>query len=262
MRKFIYVIVAPLVTIILLILKFPNIETKLKTIDANAVIYIQVFLIAATAFTYYVTMYSPYAKYEELAKKRWFLIQVYAERFQQQYREYQLNFNIMVPKTRYFYCIEPKDKNPAAGAAGSSSTGGQNSKQEKKFTFRGKIFKVVWNSGQGVNRKLKITTNQGACGKAFSEGRIFSADYAAQQKPVSNFNEEQERLVSDLKFVISVPLVSYDEKIEYVNNKVQGVLNVESTVPGSESLINDPAKNVAFYNQIFEFQKICAKLLK
>lgn len=56
-------------------------------------------------------MYSPYSKYEELAKKRWSTINDAAISFQQKYSNEVLNFNIMIPQRRFFYRIEPNINN-------------------------------------------------------------------------------------------------------------------------------------------------------
>ena len=120
---------------------------------------------------------------------------------------------------------------------------------------------MVWSDGQGVNRRLRITTNQGACGKAFSEGKFNGADLTSGNVSRFNFNEEQIRMTSDLKFVLSVPLISGEETVDYVNHGVKGVLNVESSTQGSEILVKDPTKSVIFFKDIYELSKICSKLL-
>jgi hypothetical protein len=153
----------------------------------------------------------------------------------------QFNVNIMLTKTVLLRSIEPKKDN--SGKA--------------KLSFMIKVFNVIWSHPDGVHEKLTISINQGVCGAAYLDGtatsytQIKGASFEGQGNQESfNFTAKQKEITKGLTMVACCPLVIVNRgKKSQVRTKI-GVLNVESKSPGAGALIEDPAKQKSFYQQI------------
>ncbi len=120
---------------------------------------------------------------------------------------------------------------------------------------------VKWN--YGVNQQLKITTNQGVCGKAFnSADKVYGAEFVSNPKPTTfKFNKKQMELTSHLVIVASFRIIEETNTPERKSNKVVGILNAESDTASSQVLITDPARQKEFYEEIVAFSVVCNKLV-
>lgn len=282
MKKFLTIFITPIAMLFLTIVKLPSIEpylyersnysqntefsrlnSEVETVrvvsqEKNAkgiylfgwsisyVLMIQAFIIGATVFTYYATMYSPYTRYEELAKKRWLMLDYYADIMLSTYSDYNISFNILIPKRRYLFMIEPKRSDTS----------------KRKLTLTGKVFDVVWSRGEGVNKKLKLTTKQGVSGAVYEEGkRMISKNFMVSESEHSNFTDYQIDICNDLKMLTSCPIIVNLAKVYKRKTYVLGVLNVEGSSENSVKLIKDPVLREKFHNDVYNLSKICATLL-
>jgi hypothetical protein len=242
--KFIVYVLSPLIALLLIIVKIPDFEKWIKEQNEYMPYIISGILVIGTLFNYYLTVFSPYKILEKLGKKKW---QILAERMAMLNADYggkySFNCNIMIPKTRCCYRLEPSTKDG----------------NKLKFTMVGKIFKVIWASdGSGVHPKLKITVNQGACGDAYTngaattpqniKGAILTPDRLKEYE--FKFNEQQKKLTKDLIIVVSCPLIIKEKGMKDETLKRIGVLNIESKVPASEILLTDTEQQKEFYVKI------------
>lgn len=279
MKKIVTIFVTPVVMLLLIILKFPSVEQFLKEDSTSSqssqvsqtnntnqsssipnnkevkifgkgisyLFMVQAFLVLATLFTYYVTMYSPYNKYEALAKKRWYTIDDAAKKLEQKYPGHVINFNIMIPRRKFFYFIEPDKTDP----------------NKKKFTFTGKVFEVIWSRGECVNRKFRMTINQGMAGRVYGDGRrVVGVDLTANQGAYGNFNAQQIEMLKDVKMLTCSPIYLRKGHLNKQKIKFFGVLNVEGTSDGSETIVKTATIYNSFSQEVFTLSELCATLLE
>lgn len=249
MLRFFTLYITPLIAVvILLLLPIPAVESFLKTKDQDGPAYVAGVLVFGTILNHVITVLSPLKKYEKIAKNKWVILDFIAERFVAKYRDmnFDIRLNIMVAEPAYFHFIEPKKKN--------------NSK--RKFTFAGKVFKVIWCYGnQKADRKLVITTNQGVCGKAYTHGKGVIGATSPWNTDNYNLNTEQLNLTQHLIMVASCPIFGNENYLNQQNNKIIAVLNLESDAVGSEVLIKDPHRYNEFVKDILTLTDIFNKLL-
>jgi hypothetical protein len=248
-RKFATLWLTPLVAVLLLLLKVPGIEKFVKDLNPNAIWYAAGFLVASTLFTHYVTVFSPFKKYERWAKNRWSILDIISKPLVDKYANqgYELRINIMIAKRRLLFFLHPL---PFKG------------KEYRKPTFWGRIFRVIWNYGNaGVHKKLKISTKQGVCGKSFTSADTVRGAEFVTGSVKFNFNKEQKKLTENLKFVASFHVFQDGNTAEQKSNEVVGVLNFESESEGSETLITDPTKRKQLYADIVTLANVCSKFL-
>lgn len=207
-------------------------------------------LVIGTMINHLITVYSPYKKYERWAKNRWFFLERESKVLVDKYKTQgiDLRFNIMTPKISLLNWIEPfKIK-------------GREFRKPRLFS---KVFAVIWSSGNyGVNKQLRITTNQGVCGRAFnSADLVYGTHFLDNHKPTFKFNKEQMELTGRLVIVASFRIMEEANTPESKSNKVIGVLNAESDTRGSEILITDPIKQKELYEELVAFSLVCNKLV-
>jgi hypothetical protein len=253
MRKFFTVYIPPLIGVILILIKLPNIETWLKEKSTHSDFYIGVLLIGTTILTHFITVISPFKKYEKLEKNKWILIDnITSDRFlgQRLFPGYHLVANIMVPKRVFFSKLEP-------------------CKAEKTFdkikcfkkSFFKKLLKPIWLSPEhSMNKKFKLTTNQGVSGRAFSEGVAALVNIPVSIKEL-NLNEKQMTSISGNGFVISYPIFAFDEKYNRLGTKIIGVVTLSCNQIGSELLIDNLANRQTLTRTVVEFSKVCSLIL-
>lgn len=252
-KKFTVIIVTPLVAIILISLKFPKVENEInKMLGEGAIVIIQVFLIFATLLTYYVTVYAPYLKYEELSKARWLIIDTYANQLTKHYMaekegSLKLSCHILTPKWRFLSKIEPSKKNP----------------DEPCWKFGCRVFDCIWSQGEGVNKEFKFTVNQGLSGKVYRQAkRIMGEEFTDRSKHKEfHFTDKQLQQTGGLVILVSCPIVRKSPTINKVKEKIVGVLNVESHSQGAETLILNKERQGNLYMEIENLSGLCSKLL-
>jgi hypothetical protein len=204
---------SPLIAIILVILQIPAWEESIRSHIPRFADSIGWFLVVGTIYTYYVSIWSPYNDWLKMREQTWDKLNEVAEKLKERYADHDFSMNIMIPRLRFCYFIEPHKRFPG----------------KKKFSPYGYVFQVVWNYGtHHVKRNLKFTTNQGACGNAYVEEQITTVDFTRNSKPDFNFTHSQTDSTSQLKMLVSCPIVfkkngAYEQKLS-----VLGVLNVES----------------------------------
>ena len=248
--KFLALYFAPLVGIILILLRIEKVE---KYLLANGIApwVIGVLLAAGIILNHFITVFSPFKKYEKLEKNKWILFNELALRLKKDYKKgkngFDLRVNIMIPKRRFFFRIEP-------------STG---STDKKRLTWWGKVFKIVWDSEQAYTSKsLKITTNQGVCGMAYREGKLFAKDLTKDKIPEYNFTASQYKLTEDLVFVISCPIFQEDSHYSgKLTNKVIGVLNIESSTKNANQIFEANVKFDELWRETINLSIVCSKIL-
>lgn len=250
LKKIITLWVTPLIAAVLVVLKAKPVDDKLKELWGDyGPLYAGIAIVGLTILSQFITVVSPFKKYEKWAKNKWYILKLEGDKLIKKYKDQEqvsLSLNIMVPRFRMFYFINPWKSN----------------QKKYRFSFCGWVFKDIWNLGSSrVNKQLKITTKQGVCGRAFKNGNIYGAEFVTKTLPIFNFNEKQIRLTKDLKIVISCPITVVEDTAELQSGKIVGVLNAESDSFGSEQLILDPVKRAILYNELVALSTICSKLM-
>ncbi len=247
-RSFIVYILSPLIAITVAVLKSPLItEADLKS-NPKAYFVSGLFLIIATAYTYYVTIWSPYNQWKRLKTQNWGNLATEAKQIIDYYvtEGFVLSMNIMIPKRRFFYFIEPSKKNPV----------------KTKFSLTGKVLHAIWSGGaHHVKRGLKFTVNQGACGIAYTTETITAINFPELPTDTSfNLTESQTKATKDIVMLVCFPIVvriddEYGQEID-----IWGVLSIESKTLGSEILLKDPTKQLILYDLAQKFMNYYIKL--
>lgn len=248
MNRILNFILTPLIAVILIIIKIEDWEKEIEELHPYAPTAVNIFLIVATIYNYYITVLSPYKKLQDLKKKRWSSIDAAAKEISDALPDLELSFNIMVPQRKFFCHLEPR-KSPKKHWWQSTY----------RIRFFTNVFEVVWNYGSArVNSKLWFTIQQGCCGESFRDEKVCGYDLegAATRTPSKgidfNLNSEQIRLTSDLTMVISHPIFFVNNTPEKQKTTVLGVLNVESRISGAGELLTNKAKRQPFYNGLGE----------
>lgn len=253
MRKFIRFLTlyfAPFVSALLILL-------RVKRVDAYLIEHgippwtIGVSLAAGIILVHVFTIISPYKKYEKLDKNKWVLFSYLAEKLKRDYKKgkngFDLRVNIMVPQRRILFRAEPSTKKG----------------DKKRFSWWGKIFEIVWESEQAyTSKRLEITTNQGVCGMAYRDGKLYAKDLTGGKSDEYNFTNSQYKLTSDLTFVISCPIFKEDSHYSgRPTGKVIGVLNIESSARNANQILNSNVKFVELCEEIISISNVCSKIL-
>jgi hypothetical protein len=224
LSKFFVYFLAPLVTVILGVMKVPDLIEPMKKDYPKLTNFLDYFTIIGTVFIYYFSIFSPHKKYEKAQKRKWEAMEKLAARMIEDYPEFKFSINIMFVKYWIFYRIEPLKGNP----------------DKAKFTWLGKIFDEPRElTGESVQRKFRLTTNQGVCGKAYRDGRetnkknvqgfvLLPELVDEQSEKMNNFTTKQKQQTAEIIFVASCPLIIKEKEGDKQKKKAIGVLNIES----------------------------------
>ncbi|MCF6405351.1 hypothetical protein L3C95_20770 [Chitinophaga filiformis] len=184
-----------------------------------------------------------------------------AIKFNEEYdSNFDFSFSVMLIKTSIFHCLEPAEAN---------SLDMQFVWKGRRFSFFGKVLKVVWDHGSnGIPPNYRMTLNQGICGKAFQEGKetnthnIVGVTLLAELLKGHNFklNEMQKKSVQGIVIVASCPLVIKDKGVDRQRKEVIGVLNVESRSFDSARLLLDENARKIFFQKITNVANIYLNL--
>lgn len=249
MKKFLLLWTTPIVTCFLVILKVKPVEDYLKKFNQNAPLIIGLALVILTLLNHYLNVFSPFKRYEKWAKNKWYILNQEGEKLVKKYKQQgvEVRMNIMIPTTKFFYFLEPEKRN----------------KSQKKFTFVGKVFKDIWSYGDyRVNKLLKLTTNQGISGRAFTRAEgVLTIEFVTNNSISFNLNTEQEVLTKDIIFIASCPITLVEDGSEEQTGKVVGVLNLESYTKGAERIVQNAVSRQELTSELVFFSKICSKLM-
>ena len=243
----------PLLTSLLLAsIKIPGYEAWLNSIHVNATMFIGLILISTAIINHFVTIISPFKKYEKLEKNKFILLDQLIPALLKKScpKGYPIVANIRVPKKTFFSRLEPN---------GNASIFGRVRYLRKCF-FK-KLLVPIWISkGRTIHKRLKMTTKQGVSGKAFSNGVPFFAKMPEAMDDLF-FSKGQISLLSGNGFVISHPVMAYDEKYNRIGTKIIAVVTLSCNKIGSESLLDDPKYKENLTEAIIEFANICSLIL-
>lgn len=248
-------IIGPIVAVVIPILKIPSITVWLTANVPDSIIIMEIVGIGGTLFIYFFSIVSPYKLYQKLAKRKWEIMKSQCQRIEKDYgSKYKFSYNIMLVRNSTFHFLEPFKPN----------TGGRLNIvwKSKKLSWNGQILKCAWCEGNdGVHEDLKISVNQGICGKAFKESKNASEVMGIFVDAFdSNFNEDQKNKTKDVIFVASCPLIIKEKDENEEATKRVGVLNFETRVPAIADLIADPKEMDKFYEKIANLANIYANL--
>jgi hypothetical protein len=213
MRRFFTLYVPPIIAAILVVIKIPGFDKWLKEQSEYSAFILGAILVGATVLTHFITVISPFKKYEKLEKNKWILVDNITSKFlgQHLFNGFNIVGNIMVPRKVFYTKLEPCICNTAI---------------EKIKCFRGrfgkKILKPIWlSNNHTLSKKFKITTGQGVSGKAFSDGIAAIVDITKSINDL-NLNEKQKKVISGNGFVISYPIFAFDEKYSRLGTEIIG----------------------------------------
>jgi hypothetical protein len=252
MKRFFTLYIPPIIGVILILIKIPDVDAWLKSHAEHSSFFIGLFLVGSTIITHLITVYSPFKKYEKLEKNKWVLVDNITSKFlgQQLFSDYNIVGNIMVPKKVFYTNIEPCVSKTFL---------------EKIKCFRNrfnkKLLNPIWLSGNHtLNKKFKITTNQGVSGKAFMDGVVAMVDITTSINEL-NLNDIQKATISGNGFVISYPIFEFDEKYSRLGTKIIGVVTLSCNKVGSEELLKDPGNREILTEKIVDFSRVCSLIL-
>lgn len=249
MKKFIVLVLTPLISISVIVLKIPKIDNYLEqTIGADGSLWIGIALVATSLFVYYLNIGVPFLINEKLAKNRWQAIKKTVDNFITTYKDHMdLNVNILKPKTKYLVLLEPT----------------KNDKTKAKLSFRRKVFKLVWqDENSSYDPSFRFTTNQGLCGNVFSEGgKTKSVIFGSNHTYKFYFTEKQEKSTEDLTTLASCPIKSFNYEGHGQDKKVLGVINVESKSPEAAIYLSNEENRARFHKSVDRLEEFVRHLV-
>lgn len=251
MRKFFTLYVPPIIGAILIAIKLPDIDKWLKEQNENSGFIIGCILVGATVLTHIITVISPFKKYEKIEKNKWVLLDIATADFlgDQIFPGNHLVANVMLPKKVFYSKLEPCPKKTWVG------------KTFYKKRFFAKMLKPIWlSNNHTLNKKFKITTNQGVSGRSFTLGKPAIVDIKEGINEL-NLNEEQKKQISGNGFVISYPIFAFDERYSRLGTEIIGVVTLSCSTLGCETIIAEEKNREILTEKIVEFSKICSLLL-
>ena len=247
MRKFLTFVVTPILATILALIKIPDIEKWLKDQDTHAVLYIGIGVAAATVFNHFITVISPFKKYEKIEKNKWSMLGLVTSSFQDDYfKKNKLSGNVMIIKRCLLNKRQPNKKNPSKVC----------------YNIFQRIFKVIWTyDGKPIDKRLAFTIKQGSSGLAYSYGKPVLIDLKSDGMDELNLSESQKKAASNLEFIISCPIFALDERYNTFSSNIIGILNISTSHPNSRHLIEKPEDRITLTNTVMDFSKICSLIM-
>lgn len=232
MRRFLALIITPIIGILILALHLPYIQELLSGENQYIDIYILLSFVVLILINHILTIVSPLKKYEKFNKQKWYILSVLTDQVMKNYNDYDLRFNLMIPKRKWFCRLEPK-----------KDLG--NTVERRKLSIVCKVFDFVWwTKDNQINKKLKMTINQGLAGDVYASCLGNCHKFGIGGKKF-NFNKEQLELTKDLKFLMSYPVLKNDQEYEgKKTDKVLAVINAESDSHKSLELFLPENKNL------------------
>jgi hypothetical protein len=239
--------VTPVLAVILILIRLPTIEKFLDTNFEYATLYTGFAVAGITVLTHFITVISPFKKYEKIEKSKWVIVNhLFARSLSDEYKEFRLSGNIMVTKRTLFDHTELKNGDP----------------EKRKIRIFGRIFKTIWTyDGKAINKKPRLTIHQGCSGQAFSTGTIIVVDMADYDTREFKLNAIQLTAIAHLKVIISCPIFGIDSHYNISNGKVIGILNVSSSISNAGKMINTEDKRRILTNIIVQFSKTCSLII-
>jgi hypothetical protein len=252
MRRTLLLYVTPILGVIIILVKLPEVDEWIRENYTNAPFLIAVILGGATLLIHVINVISPFKKYEKLEKNKWILIDSITSDFlgNKLFPGNNVVANVMTPK-RVLYCkLEPCECK---------------SIKEKIICFWKALFvkrlKPIWlSTNHTLDKRFKITTNQGVSGRAFSLGKAAIVDIPNSINDL-NLNAKQKEAISGNGFVISYPIFALDEKYNRLGTKIIGVVTLSCSDLGAEELIKTPENRNLLTEKIVDFSKICSLIL-
>lgn len=240
-------LLAPLITLCLQGLRVKPIEDWIMENHSATIPYLIGFTLLGTFITFLLSAFNPVLKYERLAKKRWNAIAGDAAIIIEEYKALKPCMNIMIPRRRFFYFVEPCKKNKA----------------RTKFTFTGKIFDISWQSSNS-NLSIRITTNQGLCGEVYRNLHprpIGMLHDRKRYEKIFNFTEGQYGKLEGVKMVFSCPVMA-EESHDSTKSRCIAIINFESCEKISQKYAKkDSDEWKALEASLLGLSKLCAKLI-
>lgn len=252
MKRFFTLYIPPLLGLIIVIIKIPGVEEWFKNHYVHATFILALILVGCGILNHFITVISPFKKYERIEKNKWSILDEIAKNFlhEEIMPDKKILVNIMLPKRVLFSNLEPK---------GDSPFWNLNKLLKKLFRI---VLYVEWSSNNhAVHKKIKLLTNQGASGFAYTRGQAVIIDIP-KKKDSLNLNEQQLSAISGQGFIISYPIFSFDERYSRLNNKkIIGVVNFSCSILGAETLISSEKNREKLTSKIVEFSKTCSLIL-
>jgi len=250
MEKISLIYVLPLLSLVIILVRLPEIDRWLRSHYTNAPFLIALILGGSTILMHIITVVAPLKKYERLENNKWTvidnLIATYLDH--EIFRGAPLVANIMVPKRVLYSTREPV---PVTSSVFRRII--------TRFFIR--RLDVVWLSpGNMMNKQFRITARQGITGKAYTTGRTLIRDIPGSIDQL-NFTEQQKATISGNGFVASTPIFAFDRKYSRSNRKIIGVVTFSSSIPGSEKIIKSERNREILRENITEFSRICSFIL-
>jgi len=216
LKKAIILYINPVILILSGALAWPSIKAKILFYIPNSEYALASIIIGTSLAVYLSNVWYPYLKIVKKTEynKKWRPLQLSANYiFKEKYNSINLAINVMVPKRVLYHRIEPVS----------------NVNAKKKIVKFGKLFKVVWHSGESAPPNFKMTTNQGFAADAYQLGpfssKVPTGIVTAGHRHLYNhkFHPDQQLLIDDLVIVGSYAIGGGSLK-----NPAKGVLNIES----------------------------------
>ncbi|WP_028788579.1 hypothetical protein [Terrimonas ferruginea] len=249
MEKISLIYVLPLLSLIIILIRLPEIDRWLRNQYSNAPFLITLILGGSTILTHVITVVAPLKKYERQENNKWTIIDNLIATYldHEIFRGSPLVANIMIPR-RVFYCT----REPVIGSSVFRRI-------SARFFVR--RLDVVWLSpGNMMNKQFRITARQGITGKAYTIGRTIIRDIPGSIDQL-NFTEQQRATISGNGFVASTPIFAFDRKYSRSTQKIVGIVTFSSSIPGSEKIIESERNREILKENITEFSGICSLIL-
>lgn len=174
-------------------------------------IYAAFILIILFFLNHFFSITKPFKRLQKFDTVKFDIIEKDVVKFIEEYKEMQIDLrvNIMQIKRKFF---------------------GFHKCKKYWIPFIGvKYFKFIYtyNMDHDIDKKLKLSLQQGACSQVFDEGVILT-DLTVENVFSFNLRENQKKLAKDIKFILSAPIWQLDYDTKKLTDKIIGVINIDS----------------------------------
>lgn len=242
MRSILFYILTPLITVLLVVVKTPIIEKTFFDNDPDTYNQVQdwvflIFVILATSINTYVSFISPFRTLQVAQRKGLSDLTSQAKAIiaglESKYK-YKLSYNIMVPRLALW-----------------------TKTNKRKWELFPKVFMVVWEQGEHVSSRLRLSTKQGACGMAYREEKPIGFDIADKRNKTGeslealfNMTKEQAKMTEKIVVVASSPILLRRDRPNMQKTSIIGVINVECCMEKSGEMVSDNEKWMALVESL------------
>jgi hypothetical protein len=247
MRRLIIFFLTPVFSLLVILFEVPAFERWLDGETDTSPLYLMIAIVICVILSHILSVISPFRKYEKIEKNKWALINELARLVieDSSFSKFRFAVNVMTVERKLYSTQEPHPNLP----------------EKRKICFFPLNFKFIWSyNGKPIDKRVKLTSNQGSSGIAYNQGDIVLKVAQVDDWKEFNLNTNQKKAISELQLIISCPIFSFD-KYNKPTDKIIGILNVSSNTKNVKVLLRKPEDRRILCEKIADFSNICSLIM-